>query len=255
MNVTTAADLLHEAEMLCREMRTCALPVTAEDWAAVDRASRRALTQLVGLPAVGTIDDADVRRQWRDLVRHPGPYRPPPNGWHVEADDPRTVPRLAMVLSVLGDVLAHDPQHLPQPIPSDDQVETARRLLTITAVTARQAIATGRLGDCLAPFDAGRQAESLLDALGVPRAFPRSLHRIQSVSLVQALKGTDDLARAAALWDNAFREEMSRSMVPSLDVLRSLVNTGRHVYAVSARAALHSGSEAEPERLAALRDA
>mgnify|MGYP000920405833 CR=1 FL=1 len=120
---------------------------------------------------------------------------------------------------------------------------------------ARQAIATGRLGDCLAPFDAGRQAESLLDALGVPRAFPRSLHRIQSVSLVQALKGTDDLARAAALWDNAFREEMSRSMVPSLDVLRSLVNTGRHVYAVSARAALHSGSEAEPERLAALRDA
>lgn len=254
MRVTTAADLLRDAEQLCYEMRSRSLAVTQEDWTAVEAASRHALTQVIGLAVTEHQADPGMRRTWEDLGKQ-HPLSSSYTAAGVDAVSPSTLPRLAMVLSVLGDVLAHDPHHVPEPIPSDDQVEAARRILSIIAVTARQAIATGRLADGQGPFDAGRQAESLLDALGAPRSFPMSLRRIQSASLAVAVSDQDALAQAAALWDSAFRAEMSRSIIPSLDVLRALANTGRHAYAVSVRAAQRLEIGVAPERLGTLIDA
>jgi hypothetical protein len=148
--------------------------------------------------------------------------------------------RLSCTLGVLADLIVAERSratNIPgfDPLRDDAQIAPVMaRVLAITVVTARHAVAHIPLQHADRPLAIARYAEHSLDALGnVDR--PSELTRVASFAPPSSPCGpNEELEAALRLWASYARMELARS-VPSTEVLRDIANRARHLYAVSAR--------------------
>src|SRR5665647_1025855 len=158
------------------------------------------------------------------------------------ADPASTHPldRLSCTLGVLVDMVVTERSrttNIPglDPLRDDAQVAPVMaRVLAMTVVAARHALAHIPLQDADRPLAIARYAECSLDAIGdVGR--PSALTRVASFAPPSSPRGPNEqLETALRAWASLARREMART-VPSTEVLRNIANQARHLYAVNAR--------------------
>jgi len=166
------------------------------------------------------------------------------------ADPASTDPldRLSCTLGVLADMVVAERSrstNIPglDPLRDDTQVAPVMaRVLAMTFVAARHALAHIPLQDADRPLTIARYAERSLDAIGdVDR--PSALTRVPSFSPPSSPRGANEQLEAALrAWASLARIELART-VPSTEVLRNIANQARHLYAVNARLVADSLSQ------------
>ena len=150
--------------------------------------------------------------------------------------------RLSCTLGVLADMVVAERSrttNIPglDPLRDDAQVAPVMaRVLVMTIVAARHALAHIPLQDADRPLAIARYAERSLDAIGdVDR--PSNLTRVASFAPPSSPRRPNErLEGALRAWAGHARIEVART-VPSTEVLRNITNQARHLYAVSARLA------------------
>jgi len=160
------------------------------------------------------------------------------------ADPASTHPldRLSCTLGALADMAVAERSrttNIPglDPLRDDAQVAPVMaRVLAMTVVAARHALAHIPLQDADRPLDIARYAERSMDAIG-DVGQPSSLTRVASFAPPSSPRGPNEqLETALRAWASHARIELART-VPSTEVLRNIANQARHLYAVSARLA------------------
>jgi hypothetical protein len=132
--------------------------------------------------------------------------------------------------------------HIPgfDPLRDDTQIAPVMaRVLAMTVVAARRALADIPLQDADRPLALAKYAENGLDALGdVNRS--SALSRVTSFAPPSSPRGPNEKLEAALrTWASHARTELAKT-VPSTGVLRDIASQARHLYAVSARLAAAS---------------
>ena len=166
-----------------------------------------------------------------------------PNVIDVQPADPAStdaLDQLTCTLGVLADMVLTERSRTTRtsgfdPLRDDAQVAPVMaRVLAVTVVAARHALAQIPLQDADRPLMIARYAEYSLDALGnVDR--PSALNRVASFSPPSSPRGPNEQLEAALrVWAGHARNELAQN-VPSTEVLRDIANQARHLYAVSAR--------------------
>jgi hypothetical protein len=155
---------------------------------------------------------------------------------------PHPLDRVSCTLGVLADMVVTERSRTTSipgfgPLRDNGQIAPVMaRVLAMTAVAARHALARIPLQDADRPLVIARYAEHSLDALGdVDR--PSCLTRVASFAPPSSPHGpNEELEAALRVWAGHARSELART-VPSTEVLRDIANQARHQYAVSARLA------------------
>jgi len=171
-----------------------------------------------------------------------------PSITEVQPADPASthpLDRLSCTLGVLADMVVAERSrttNIPglDPLRDDAQVAPVMaRVLAMTVVAARHALAHIPLRDADRPLTIARYAERSLDAIGdVDR--PSALTRVASFATPSSPRGPNEqLETALRAWAGLARIELART-VPSTEVLRNIANQARHLYAVNARLAAAS---------------
>jgi len=150
--------------------------------------------------------------------------------------------RLSCTLGVLADMVVTERSrttNIPglDPLRDDAQVAPVMaRVLAMTVVAARHALAHIPLQDADRPLAIAQYADRSLDAIGGADR-PSALTHIASFSPPSSPCGPNERLEAALrAWASLARMELART-VPSTEVLRNIANQARHLYAVSARLA------------------
>lgn len=163
------------------------------------------------------------------------------------ADPASTNPldQLTCTLGVLADLLVAERSRTPptpgfDPLRDDAQVApVVARVLAMTIVTARHALAHVPLQDADRPLAIAQYAEHSLDVLGdLDR--PTGLNQVASFA-PPASPNTpnEELEAALRAWAGHARTELAKT-IPSTEVLRDIANQARHLYTVTARLAAAS---------------
>ena len=166
-----------------------------------------------------------------------------PSITEVQPADPASthpLDRLSCTLGVLADMVVAERSRTTNspgldPLRDDAQVAPVMaRVLAMTVVAARHALAHLPLQDADRPLAIARYAERSLDAIAdVER--PSSLTRVASFAPPSSPRGPNEQLEAALrAWASLARMELART-VPSTEVMRNIANQARHLYAVSAR--------------------
>jgi hypothetical protein len=153
--------------------------------------------------------------------------------------------QLTCTLGVLADMVVAERSrttHIPDfdPLRDDSQIAPVMaRVLAMTVVAARHALAHIPLQDADRPLAIAKYAENGLDALGDVDQ-PTGLNRVASFAPPSSpCTPNEELEVALRVWTSNARRELTRT-VPSTEVLRDIANQARHLYAVSARLAAAS---------------
>ena len=159
----------------------------------------------------------------------------PPDPDDLTPADPASsepLDRLSATLGAIADLLSFDPHPTTPPPTQGDRDALAGRILAITAVTARHALARIPLAHGTRPLLIGRYAEYGLDALG-HQAAKTPLDQIASFHPpTTPHTPIEHLETALRHWSAAARDEIDRS-IPSTAVLANIASQGTHLYAVA----------------------
>jgi hypothetical protein len=146
---------------------------------------------------------------------------------------PEPLDQLAATLGAIADLLTLDP-HPAIPTPGQaDRDALASRVLALTTVTARHALARLRLTDGKRPLLIGAYAEYALDTLNLTDASDSTLTQIPSFHPpANPATPIERLEAALRGWSHTAHHELERS-IPSTAVLANIATTGIHLYAVA----------------------
>jgi len=165
-----------------------------------------------------------------------------PSTGKIRLANPRSthpMDRLSCTLGTLADMTVVERSRattIPGFDPLRDDTHLApviARVLAITIVTARHALASIPLHDADRPLLIAKYAEHALDALGDVNR-PTQLDRVASFAPPSPPDGpNEELEAALRGWATSARAELART-IPSTEVLRNIANQARNLYAVTA---------------------
>jgi hypothetical protein len=168
-----------------------------------------------------------------------------PSITEVQPADPASthpLDRLSCTFGVLADMVVAERSrttNIPgfDPLRDDAQVAPVMaRVLAMTVVAARHALAHIPLRDADRPLTIAQYADRSLDAIGDADR-PSALTQVASFAPPSSPRGPNEQLEAALrAWAGLARMELART-VPSTKVLRNIANQARHLYAVNARLA------------------